>query len=605
MALLAIGAASAHGATEIATNPAGDQVLFHQVLGQKARALYATVRHPGGSFAPLQTIAPPPGEPGVFTPEATVDDGGGIAAMWGTHDPLYVNDPTAASVAIAAPDGSFAAPTELFGSGYGTIKIASNARGDTIVGFAVQRQPGRYVYRPAGGQFGEPASLPGSGALVGVSLDADGAALAVWDHDGQVEQATRAPGGEFGPRSVVTGVPRSHSGLTFAAARNGRVLLAFRQGRRTVRVMERPPGGSFGEPSTVAKPKSGDRVPIAAAVAGSGAAAVAYADYSRHAWVRARDAGGPFTAARSIGVEGPRIAVNDSGDAAAVWDEPQHVVRAIYRSPAASRFREPLTLAPPRPFAPGAGLEADASIHPSLALDGSGRATAAWEQWDGATVSAVVRDFDGFGPLQPPVVVGSLPSFVREAPESTCLPAGRGAIVRRSAQSTVLLGDLQDRLGCLLARGKPVSLAPYEEESMQPEQTIVLVGPLVGYGLDYVGHGEAESDFVVTDLRDELYGVNRVAKMDKTELAMLVTSRLKENGAAAWISCPDTSQDPRRGPACRRPGGTVKHVWAWGRRQTSPRLLDSGRRVDPSSFRLKGSRLTWRRVGKLRHATLR
>jgi hypothetical protein len=34
-------------------------------------------------------------------------------------------------------------------------------------------------------------------------------------------------------------------------------------------------------------------------------------------------------------------------------------------------------------------------------------------------------------------------------------------------------------------------------------------------------------------------------------------------------------------------------------------LLDSGRRVDPSSFRLKGSRLTWRRVGKLRHATLR
>jgi hypothetical protein len=296
--------------------------------------------------------------------------------------------------------------------------------------------------------------------------------------------------------------------------------------------------------------------------------------------------------------------VNDSGDAAAVWAESRHVVRAIYRRRGASRFRDSLTLAPPRPFAPGAGLDADASTHPSLVLDDSGRATAAWERWDGASVNAVARDFDGSA-AAPPLVLDSLPSFVREAPESTCLPDGPGAIVRRSAQSTVLLGGLQDRLGCLLARGKPVSLAPYEEESMQAEQTIVLVGPLVGYGLDYVGHGDAESDFVITDLRDELYGLNRAAKMDRTDLAMLVTSRLKEDGAAAWISCPDQSQDPRREPACRRTGGTVKHVWAWGRRQTRPRLLDSGRRVAPSSFRLKGSRLTWRRAGELHHATLR
>jgi hypothetical protein len=604
--LLAIGAASAQGATQIATNPAGDQVLFHQVLGQRARSLYATVRHAGGGFGSVQQVAPAPGEPAVFKPEATVDDGGGIVAMWGTYDPLYTASlySTTASVAVGASDGTFGAPTELFSGSAGTTKIASNARGDTIVGFAGQGQPAHYVYRAAGGQFGDPAPLPGSGSLAGVAVDADGAALAVWDRDGQVEQATRAPGGDFGPVSALTGVPRNHGALTFAAARNGRALIVFAEGRRTVRVIERPPGGSFGEPFTVAKAKKGDRIPIAVAVAPSGAAAVGYADSHRHAWLRARDAGGPFTAPRSIGVDGPRIAVNDSGDAAAVWDERAHVVHALYRRRGASRFRGPRTLAPPRPFAPGVGLDGDASLHPSLALEGSGRATAVWEQWDGVTVSAVARDFDGSA-AAPPVVVDSLPSFVREGPKSTCLPADGGAIVRRSAQSTVLLGDFQDRLGCLLARGKPVSLAPYEGETMQPKRTIVLAGPLVGYGLDFVGHGDAESDFIITDLRDERYGLNRAAKMDRTELAMLVTSRLKENGAAAWISCPDTSQDPRRQPACRRPGGTVKHVWAWGRRQTRPRLLDSGRRVDPRSFRLDGSRLTWRRAGKLHHATLR
>jgi hypothetical protein len=54
-----------------------------------------------------------------------------------------------------------------------------------------------------------------------------------------------------------------------------------------------------------------------------------------------------------------------------------------------------------------------------------------------------------------------------------------------------------------------------------------------------------------------------------------------------------------------RVGGTVKHVFGWNRRQAKPRLLDAGRRVDPRSFELDGSQLTWRRAGKLHRATLR
>jgi hypothetical protein len=600
LALLGGAAAGrADAATQIATNPAGDQVLLHQVLGQQSRALYAGVRRAGGSFTPLSQIAPPPG---FFTADARVDDAGGSVASWLSHIP---GQKATAAVAIGAPDGSFGSPVDLPGvDDFGTVRMAANARGDAIVAYTAGAQGILYVFREAGGAFGSPKPLPASGDLVGLAVDADGAALAVVRVNGRVQTTSRPAGGDFGPVAPVPGVPRGRYGfLAFAAARNGRALLAFGVGQRTVEAVERPPGGSFGAPAVVTHPSGGMREPIAAAVAESGAAAVAYENFNRHAWLRARDAGGAFTASRSIGFEGPRIDVNDRGDAAAVWGAQPQGVNAVYRRGGAKRFATALTLAPRRPFAPSAGVYDQPAIEPSLALDGRGRATAAWEQWDGSSVSTVLGDFDGSG-ASPPAVVDTLPSFVREAPESTCRPADR-PILRSSATATVFAGAEQDRIGCLLARGKPISLAPDEEESVQPEQTMALTGPFVGYGLDFVGHGDAESDYVVADLRDEAYGVNRSARLDKSDLAMLAASVLKANGAAAWISCPDQSQDPARRPACMRVGGTVKHVYGWNRRRVKPRLLDSGRRVDPRSFELDGSRLTWRRAGKLHHATLR
>jgi hypothetical protein len=593
VALLGGASGRADASTQIATNPAGDQVLLHQVLGQQSRALYAGVRPTGGSFTPLSEIAPPPG---VFAADARVDDAGGSIASWLSPKP---------AVAIGGPDGSFGTPVDLSGvTQFATVRLAANARGDAIVAYTAASQRILYLYREAGGAFGSPALLPASGSLIGVAVDADGTALAVVRTDGRVAVSTRPPGGDFGSESAVPGIPRGeYRSLAFAAARNGRTLLAFGVGHRTVKVMERPPGGSFGAPVVVTQPAHDMREPIGAAIAESGAAAVAYEDFNRHAWVRARDAGGPFTASRSIGFDGTRIEVDDRGDAVALWGVQPQGVSALYRRSGAKRFATALTLAPRRPFAPSAGVYDQPAIEPSLALDDSGRATAAWEQWDGASVSTFVRDFDGSG-ASPPAVVDTLPSFVQEAPENTCRPEGR-PILRSSDTATVFAGSAQDRIGCLLARGKPISLAPEYEQSVQPEQTMALTGPFVGYGLDFVGHGEAESEYVVADLRDEVYGVNRGARLDKSELAMLATSRLKANGAAAWISCPDDSQDPARRPACMRVGGTVKHVYGWNRRQAKPRLLDAGRRVDPRSFELDGARLTWRRAGKLHHATLR
>src|SRR4051812_50073483 len=91
---------SAEAGTYIASNPAGDQVLFHQVLAQTSRPLYVATRHPGGSFRSLQAGVPPPGQ---FFPNATVDDSGGVPPRWDSSAPTVPSHPPTSAAAAAAP----------------------------------------------------------------------------------------------------------------------------------------------------------------------------------------------------------------------------------------------------------------------------------------------------------------------------------------------------------------------------------------------------------------------------------------------------------------------------------------------------------------------
>src|SRR3954470_15003151 len=107
----ALPAASADASTTLATNPAGDQVLVYQVRGQTGRSLYASVREPGGSFGPLRAIAPPPG---VFEPQAFVDDAGGAVVAWQRLDSLYGGgNVLAVGATVRAPGGRFGPPAKL------------------------------------------------------------------------------------------------------------------------------------------------------------------------------------------------------------------------------------------------------------------------------------------------------------------------------------------------------------------------------------------------------------------------------------------------------------------------------------------------------------
>jgi hypothetical protein len=255
----------------------------------------------------------------------------------------------------------------------------------------------------------------------------------------------------------------------------------------------------------------------------------------------------------------------------------------MYRPSDKPRFGTAITLAAARPFA--TGFEA-----PSVAIADSGRATAAWEQDDGATISLVARDFRG-SRADRREVVASLPSFVREGPPSACRPAG-ARVVRSGAQSTVFVSD--SYYGCLLARGVPARLTNFSLEA-GPPSTISLAGPLVAYA--------GQTEFRIVDLRDPDFGFNRVGALDGPGSAFLAVSRLKPDGAAAWIACARVGKPGESRSSCVRKGGMTKRVYAWNRSAPFPRVLDSGRRI--GSLRLRGSALTWRSGGKVRHARLR
>jgi hypothetical protein len=597
--LLCVLACDASARVDLATNGRGDQVVLHQVLAQFSRPLFAGIRSAGaarfGAFVPL------PPALGIGPRGAVVDDAGGAVVGWGTTDGSY-EGPGAVMAALRPAGGEIGAPVQLEARRPSSLAVAGNSRGDALVAWnssaAIQ-----YAFRAAGGGFESTKAVPGvTGSVVGAALDPDGSATLVWSsYDSNrgiyvVYTSTRPLGGEFAAPHEVTGVSPSY-GLTFAAARNGRALLAW-PAARSVMAAERPPGGDFGAPFTAVP--AGPAVSVKGlAVAPSGAAAIAFGRYPVR--LTARNPDGAFLPSQRVGA-GPEyfnpvsVAVDDAGDAAAAWGEPDRAVRAAYRGALESGWRR-LALTPPQPLF-GSLLDMPAAV----AVSDSGRATAAWEETDGARVRTFVRQLSTAGAAKKRQM-NVLPSYVREGPRGNCRPQG-ARIVRRTRTSTVFV-DHGEPFGCLLARGAWVWLRDNENYWVQSVSRVAVAGGLVAYAEDLAGHGVQLSTLVVRDLRDPYSGVRRDASAATTETGEVAAIELKANGAVAWISCPTFDAPVSLTRTCQRRGGDRKQVWVLTTRTRKPRLVDHGRQIDPRSFRLSGNRLTWRHGGTLRHARLR
>jgi hypothetical protein len=588
----------AHAHVDLAGNGRGDQLLLHQVLGQVNRPLFAGARPAGGPFGPLTPVSPA----AAFAERAAVvDDSGGAVIAWRNITDSNFEPPLGAIMtAVRRPGGDFGPPVQLAeDSSY--LQLFGNARGDALATWYHYPGPPQYSFRPAGGEFGAAKTL--ADAPVGVAVENDGTAVAVfWEYrypePDHLVVAERLPGGEFGPtRPIPETEGASHARM--GAAPNGRSLLAWR-GRASVFAMERLPGGDFG-PAVKVRSQRADESPVSdVQITPAGAATIARdPDGSR---IAVRPAGGSFApfvrVAFPLESEMTTVSVNDRGDAAAAWHGRGGAVRAAYRSAGRPSWSKRVTVAGAPPFVPATYSP------PAIALADSGQATVTWEESDGATVRTYVRDLRGRA-LGRPRLVHSIPTYFAEGPPSACRPAG-GRVLRRTRSVTVFKRAAfksNGIFGCLRGRGAPVYLGDLLE--LFPSHTMSIAGPLVAYGYNYFDRVEEGSAISVTDLRDPEFGLNRDVLLDTSDYATLVATRLRANGSLAWISCPDPTYGNGSARECRRVGRAPKHIWVWEARRGYPRLADRGRAIDPRTFRLRGSTVTWRKAGKRHSARLR
>jgi hypothetical protein len=584
---LALIAPAASASVQIAGNARGDQVLLDTPLGQLGKhSLYASSRAAGGAFGPLRPITPATASFGGY---ATVDDAGGaLAIVRGTTFADYMPSPVSTQLFAAAPGGDLEPIADLENDP--RWLITAGARGDAVLSRAGGfEDPGAYRFRPAGGDLGPSTPLPGTDiSFSTMAVEPDGTAVYLWREFGKSPdpsrtfESTRPRDGDFGPASEVAGVPPNES-LFAATAPNGRQLIVWPE-EDGIDGVERAPGGHFGAPFAIARTRELFNI-HSVSLADSGAAAVLFGDAKLY--LAARDPGKAFAepqrfAASRDHFATPTGAVDDRGDVAIAWFDPDHPrVLGSYRLAAGAADRARILGGARRP----SPIEVRV---PGLAIDASGRATVAWERSDGATIRTVVRDFDA-STTSATTRLGKLPSFAREGAPGACRPTG-ASVLLSTPQATVF--SQNGEWACLLARGAPVHLT-HDPAERQPT-AVSLAGPFVAYAVDYSGHSSDFTTIYVTDLRDPDSGLNRSAGLGKgiDDPVLVFTTRLKPNGAVAWV---DQGEEPGRPVA----------VHAWNAHAAKPRLLDRGRRIAPRSLRLKGSRLTWRKRGKVRHATLR
>ena len=197
-------------AHDVASAGPGEAILLHRTIA----GTFATVRRHGEDPEDTQQL-----DSGWnFYPTLDASPLGGAVAAW------YNEDETRIRVAERPPTGgSFAQAAAVPGGpsnySYGQPLVRVNARGDAIVVYLATTgglQQVRALYRPAGGEFGEPenVSTPAPWDSVfprDVALAPDGTAVVGFVQAGRANAALRPAGGTFGPAQAIGGAADEHS----------------------------------------------------------------------------------------------------------------------------------------------------------------------------------------------------------------------------------------------------------------------------------------------------------------------------------------------------------------------------------------------------------
>jgi hypothetical protein len=503
--------------------------------------------------------------------------------------------------AFREPGGEWGTPVTLASNG-GAARVAIDAQGAALVVWTSSPDARvRSSERPPGGTFAPPRDLPGSGSLQALQMDAAGNALVLsWiastGSKEMLRSSYRPAGASFAdarPLATVDAYP-SGAGLAMNAAGDAIAIFPKRGGLTASR---RPSGGEFGPGIPVTRdPRDGGGIVADVALAGDGTAAVTwrtdaggfYSDTGRVV-IALAPAGGPFERPVTLSTNAQpaadaRVALDERGDAAIVWGDPRFSVYAAYR-PAGGSFGKKLQLAGPRL----GGL-------PDVAIDGEGRATAAWQQNDGDRIDMVTRDISAAGAEAPAQVVKTAPAFVPlpnprahcHPPRSRTLVESREARVYRSARNGW-------KYGCFFGRGKPFALEFGEFPEVSPPPAIALAGPLVAYVNydDVCATCGGHTELTVMDLRTGRtangYGPQGGPEPYLDDYGRIRRMVLRRDTALAFIQ--------------RK--GAISRVYKMDSGGLGLHRLAKGKGIEARSLRLAGDRVQWRQGGRIRSAPLR
>lgn len=245
------------GDADAAMDGQGNVIVVWAATDDSGTHVFAARRPAGGSWSSPVAIS----ADSAAQPQVAFDGAGNATAMWEREEDGVIE----VQQAVRPAGGSWSEPETITESSDGELDLtlAMNDDGDAVAGFA---HPGwaiegstEAMYRPAGGDWEDPVTLSAAGQASGgprVALDAQGNAVAAWT---QLENgSSRAPVSErtaAGPWSAAVplagpGVEGFPGNVSFAPDGTAMVSLRSSSGD-LMRVVQRPPGGSWAAPVPV------------------------------------------------------------------------------------------------------------------------------------------------------------------------------------------------------------------------------------------------------------------------------------------------------------------------------------------------------------------
>jgi hypothetical protein len=331
---------------DIAVNDNGDAVATWSRSDGSHTRVEASIRPAGGSFGPVQILSP--AGQNVHQPKAGIDARGEATVVWEVNNLSPLSGSTI-QAAIRPPGQAFGPAKNLSVVSNALYcnwhDVDVNAHGDAVAVWARGPFPSPGVIQASfhgpGEGFGAPQTITDPAVVSGlnphVAVDESGAALLEWaqeplnsNHD-VLQVATRPPGGVFGAATPISRAGEDANFASLAANRHGDAVVlweSYVSGLLQIEAARRPAGGAFGAVQDVTGTNGVPQSPsVAIDDAGDALAVWKHKPDTKQVIAGASaEAGGPFGDAvtlsdNDLDTANPSVAVSPRGDGLAVWED--------------------------------------------------------------------------------------------------------------------------------------------------------------------------------------------------------------------------------------------------------------------------------------------